>query len=160
MIAGRPFATPLRLTAAWRRAVLLHLLALDRDDRYGRFASPLSDDGIATYVAGIDFSNDYCFATIEADGQLSGFIHLAVHQQVAELGASVLSSQRRQGRGRRLFGAALVYAAARGIREIHLATGHPVARRICVGLGFGLTEGLGYPRVKVGLVKKDMHDNA
>ncbi len=151
LIGERLFATPLRLSAVWRPAVLKHLLALNQDDRYGRFASPLPDEGIAAYVERIDFHKDYGFATIEPDGQLSGFIHLAVYGSFAELGASVLAAQRRQGRARRLFQAALAYAAEQGIREIHLATGHPVARRICAGLGYGMTESVGYPRVRVFL---------
>lgn len=152
MIGEGLFVTPLRLSAVWRPAVLKHLLALSRDDRYGRFASPLPDDGIAAYVERIDFEHDYCFASLEPEGQLSAFIHLAVCGHAAELGASVLAAQRRQGRARHLFQTALAYASEQGLHEIHLATGHPVARRICAGLGYGMTEGVGYPRVRVGLV--------
>lgn len=141
----------LRLDAIWRPAVGKHLLALSPDDRYGRFASPLPDEAIAAYVARIDFAHDLCFATVEGDGRLSGFLHLAVHGQFAELGASVLSGQRRQGRARRLFKAAFASAADQGIREIHLATGHPVARHICAGLGYEMKDGEGYPRVRVRL---------
>lgn len=141
----------LRLEAVWRPAVLKHLLALTPDDRYGRFASPLRDDGIAAYVQRIDFRHDLCFATVEPAGQLSGFIHLAVHGEAAELGASVRSSWRRQGRAKMLFAGALAAATGYGIREVHLATGHPVARHICAGLGYAMSEGAGYPRVKVRL---------
>ncbi|MFH1659748.1 MAG: GNAT family N-acetyltransferase [Pseudomonadota bacterium] len=142
---------PRRLTAAARPAVLAHLLALSADDRYGRFATALSDAGIVAYNGRIDFGDDICLATQESDGRLSGFIHLAVHGAVAELGASVLPHWRQQGRARLLFGAALAAAAAGGMREIHLATGHPAARHICAGLGYAMTEGAGYPRVRVQL---------
>ncbi|MGB4063112.1 MAG: GNAT family N-acetyltransferase [Azonexus sp.] len=150
---------PRRLTTAARPAVLAHLLALSADDRYGRFATALSDAGIVAYVARIDFAGDLCLATQESDGRLSGFIHLAVHGAVAELGASVLPQWRHQGRARLLFGAALAAASAGGMREIHLATGHPAARHICAGLGYAMTEGAGYamtegagyPRVRVQL---------
>ena len=152
MIGKGPLASLPRLTADWRPAVLGHLLALSRDDRYGRFASPLPDDGIAAYVGRIDFAEDPCFATFGADGRIDGFIHLAVHGRVAELGASVLADRRRQGIARRLFRTALAHAGRAGIGEIHLATGHPVARRICAGLGHVLAEGKGYPRVRVLLV--------
>lgn len=142
-------AGPARLTAAARPAVLDHLLALDADDRYGRFATSLSDAGIAAYAAHIDFTRDLCFGMQEADGELSGFIHLAVHGTAAELGASVSAARRRQGRARALFRAALGCAFAGGIAEIHLATGHPAARHICAGLGCLLAEGTGHPRVVV-----------
>jgi N-acetylglutamate synthase-like GNAT family acetyltransferase len=96
---------------------------------------------VVAYADSIDFAHDLCFAIVEPDGQLSGFLHLAVHGQVAELGASVLPGQRRQGRARRLFKTALACAVDQGIREIHLATGHPVARHICAGLGYRMREG-------------------
>lgn len=151
MILEIPPCTVLRLDAVWRPAVGKHLLALGADDRYGRFASPLSDAAIAAYVERIDFARDLCFATVEPEGSLSGFLHLAVHGKFAELGASVLPGQRRRGRAHRLFKTALASAADQGIREIHLATGHPVARHICAGLGYPMREGAGYPRVMVGL---------
>lgn len=151
MIGEVPPCTVLRLDAVWRPAVGKHLLALGADDRYGRFASPLSDAAIAAYVERIDFARDLCFATVEPEGSLSGFLHLAVHGKFAELGASVLPGQRRRGRACRLFKTALASASDQGIREIHLATGHPVARHICTGLGYPMREGAGYPRVRVGL---------
>lgn len=135
-----------------RPAVLAHLLALTSDDRYGRFATALSDNAIVAYTERIDFTRDLCFATFEPDGQLSGFIHLAVYGEVAELGASVLPPWRAQGRAWWLFATALAFAASIGIQEVHLATGHPVARRICGGLGYGMRAGMGYPRVRVSLL--------
>jgi len=151
MILEVPPCTVLRLDAVWRPAVGKHLLALSPDDRYGRFASPLPDAAVAAYVESIDFAHDLCFATVEPEGCMSGFLHLAVHGKVAELGASVLPGQRRRGRAHGLFKTALASAADQGIREIHLATGHPVARHICAGLGYPMREGSGYPRVRVGL---------
>lgn len=140
-----------RLLEADRPAVLSHLLALTADDRYGRFASALADEGIAAYVARIDFAGDLCLGIVEADGALSGFIHLAVHGKVAELGASVASDCRGQGRARRLFAAALNEAVLARLAEVHLATGHPAARHICHSLGYAQHEGGGYPRVRVQL---------
>lgn len=142
---------PVRLHAVWRQAVRKHLLALGPDDRYGRFATALSDAAITAYAERIDFARDLCFATVEPDGLLSGFIHLAVYGEVAELGASVLPIWRKQGRARQLFAAALTVASASGIREIHLATGHPVARRICGRLGYLCKTQSVYPRGVVSL---------
>ncbi len=142
---------PVRIGAAWRHAVLAHLLALDADDRYARFATALSDAGIAAYVRGIDLQRDICLATTDPAGRTSGFIHLAVAGAVAELGASVQPRWRRQGLARRLFAAAVGFARAGGLREIHLATAHPVARRIFASLGYACTLQLAYPRGVVAM---------
>ena len=127
-----------RLAARDRAAILAHLLALNPDDRYGRFASALSDRAIASYVARIALSNDLAFGIGENSGRLSAFINLAVHDEIGELGASVLPAYRRQGQARRLFAAALAHAGHLGIARVHLATGHPAALRIAHGLGYAV----------------------
>lgn len=142
---------PVRLDASSRQAVAEHLLSLDADDRYSRFATPITDQGIAAYVGRIDFARDLCFATQREDRSLSGFIHLAVQGRVAELGASVAVEWRARGVARSLFRTALMHAGGQGIGEVHLATGHPVARRICQGLGYRVEGGFDYPRAKVWL---------
>ena len=124
-----------RLAARDRAAILAHLLALNPDDRYGRFASALSDQAIASYVVRIALDRDLAFGIGENSGRLSAFIHLAVHDEIGELGASVLPECRRQGQARRLFAIALAQASHLGIARVHLATGHPAALRICHGLG-------------------------
>ncbi len=150
-----PARPVLRLTPTHRRSVAQHLLALDADDRYSRFASALSDAGIAAYVRRIDFARDPCFGIVEPGGGLSGFIHLAVCEDVAELAASVLPPWRRRGRARQLIDVALRFAAAIGIREVHLATGHPAAH-ICGGLGHHTLVGSEYPRVRVQLGRQEI----
>lgn len=122
-----------RLAGGDRAAILEHLLALNRDDRYGRFASALSDDAIAGYVARIALDDDLAFGL---GCPLSAFIHLAVHGRIGELGASVLPACRRQGQARRLFAAALAQAGHLGITHVHLATGHPAAVYISRRLGY------------------------
>ena len=125
-----------RLAARDRAAILAHLLALNPDDRYGRFASALSDQAIASHVVRIALNRDLAFGIGENSGRLSAFIHLAVHDEIGELGASVLPECRRQGQARRLFAAALAHAGHLGIARVHLATGHPAALRIAHGLGY------------------------
>ena len=146
-------ATPVRLLdQGCRPAILDHLLALSPDDRYGRFASTLTDHAIATYVTGMDLERDLGFGIAGRTGPggpLAGFIHLARYGDIAELGASVLPACRRQGHARLLFAAALEEATRQGIREVHLATGHPAARHICRSLGYPFREGSGHPRVRV-----------
>ena len=108
------------------------------DDRYGRFASALSDQAIAGYVARIALDRDLAFGIGENSGRLSAFIHLAVHDEIGELGASVLPECRRQGQARRLFAAALAHSGQHGVARVHLATGHPAALRIAHGLSYAV----------------------
>lgn len=146
-ILGQPY----RVTDEHRASVLAHLLALDNDDRYGRFATALSDAGISTYVSRIDLTRDIGLAVVGADEKVIGFIHLALHRHSAELGASVSEHWRKQGVAYRLFKTAVIQARVAGIREIHLATAHPVARHIFTKLGYECQLNPSYPRGVVGL---------
>ncbi|KXB30350.1 hypothetical protein AT959_13475 [Dechloromonas denitrificans] len=141
--------SPQALSELARPRIAAHLLALDADDRHGRFSAVLSDAGIGHYVERIDFQRDRCLGLFAADGRLIAFIHLALHGHVAELAASVLAPQRRRGLARALFANALRVAEAEGIREVHLATGHPAARRICLELGYPVEGSHGYPRARI-----------
>ena len=125
-----------QLAAADRAAILDHLLTLNRDDRYGRFASALSDHAIAGYVARLQFELDTGFGIVGEDRRLLGFLHLAIHAPTGEIGASVLPECRRRGLARQLFAAGFALARQRGVENIHLATGHPAALRICIALGY------------------------
>lgn len=146
-ISGEPY----RVANGQSASVLAHLLALDNDDRYGRFATALSDAGIAAYVSRIDFTLDIGLAVAGADQQVIGFIHLAVHGDAAELGASVSPHWRKQGVAHRLFKTAAIQARAAGVQEIHLATAHPVSRHIFTKLGYECHLNPSYPRGIVGL---------
>lgn len=147
-IVGEPY----RVIAFHRPALLTHLLDLNDDDRYGRFASSLSDAGIASYVNRIDLEKDIGLALASADGRMIGFIHLAIHGDAAELGASVSAPWRRQGVAQQLFKAAVKSARNAGICEIHLATAHPVARHILARLGYPSRMQMTYPRGVVPLL--------
>lgn len=148
----RPMASaPFRIAAGERTAVLAHLLALDADDRYGRFATYLSDAAIAAYVDRLDLARDIGLAVADADERIIGFIHLAIHGDAAELGASVALAWRKQGVAYRLFQTAIQQARTAGIGEIHLAAAHPVARHIFARLGHACRLNPTYPRGIVGL---------
>ncbi|WP_153146111.1 GNAT family N-acetyltransferase [Dechloromonas sp. H13] len=148
-----PAALAVRRLAAGDRAIILaHLLALDRDDRYGRFGSALSDHAIATYVGRLRLDHDAGFGIVDASGLLTGFIHLAVHAPSGEIGASVLPESRRQRLARRLFAAAFRHARHRSLDTIHLATGHPAALRICHTLGLAVDLRPTAPRAIVRLI--------
>lgn len=146
-IVGEPY----RVIAYHRPTLLTHLLDLNDDDRYGRFATSLSNAEITSYVNRIDLERDIGLAVASADERIIGFIHLAVHGDAAELGASVSAPWRRQGVAQQLFKAAVKSARSAGIREIHLATAHPVARHILTRLGYPCRMQMTYPRGVVPL---------
>ena len=148
-MANLPNTPPQRLDHGDKPAILRHLLALGPDDRYGRFASALADAAIANYVEKIDFECDLGFGLVDAAGELSGFIHLALYHPQAELAASVRLAARHQGQAKRLFWAALAAAEMLGIRRVHLATGHPAALHIAHGLGYRLQTSPTMPRASI-----------
>ena len=63
-------ASPVRLTAYHRDAVLDHFLRLGDDDRRMRFLQTPTDATLAAYVAGIDFATSACFGSFDLDGRL------------------------------------------------------------------------------------------
>ena len=143
-----------RLHATDRAAILDHLLALNADDRYGRFASALSDHAIAAYVRSLALDRDAGFGIAGATGQLSGFIHLAIHGTTGEIGASVLPASRRCGQARQLFAAAFRHAGRVDISHIHLATGHPAAIRIGHSLACRVERRASAPRAIIFLAQE------
>lgn len=108
-----------------RARVLAHLLALADDDRHLRFGQVATDEQIALYVNGIDFSRDKLFGIFDGRLQLVAMAHLAFAEdgQSTEFGVSVLAHQRGRGFGARLFEHAVVHARNRMARcmTIHLA---------------------------------------
>jgi len=92
-----------RLDERARDALLAHFLALAPEDRRLRFGSSLSADGIAAYVDGIDFDRDAVFAVHDDSLALVAVAHLALGDDHAELGLSVLPAHRGRGVGSALF---------------------------------------------------------
>lgn len=135
-----------RADAGWRPALRRHLLALDADDRYGRFGMVAADALIEAYVAGIDFRSDVCVVASDTTGRCCGLIHLALFAGVAELGLSVQADCRRRGLGQQLLAAALQHARVRGITEIHLVTAPSSVLRMCARLGVPYRLRQAYPR--------------
>jgi len=140
-----------RLAALDTAQIVEHLLTLNADDRHARFSALVSNQGIADYVGRINYRRDLCIGAMSPHFGLLGFIHLAFYGTSAELGASVASEWRQRGIGRALFARALRMGRALGLREIHLASGHPAARHICASLGCKVVLGDGYPRARVYL---------
>lgn len=100
------------LFAHERPLFLDHLKRLPPEDRRFRFAHPkVSDDWIATYVAGIA-ADDLVLAGFDGD-RLVGAVHVAFGGDVAELGISVDADCRGRGMGAELLARAIRWARNR-----------------------------------------------
>lgn len=85
-----------------RPRLLVHLLALDPEDRRLRFGQALSDEGVEQYTDRIDLSRDVVFVVTNDDFAIIGAAHLAREDEHAQLGVSVLAKNRGQGIGEAL----------------------------------------------------------
>ncbi len=117
-----------------RRRLLMHLLALDENDRYLRFGSVLSDELITKYVQTIDFSRDSVFGVHDSNFKLVGVGHLAfaprdvipvvgaatVKEKIAEFGVSVSTSARGMGVGSKLFERAAIHCRNADVDTLYM----------------------------------------
>jgi GNAT superfamily N-acetyltransferase len=117
-----------------RAAITAHLTTLDKGGRALRFGSSLHYDGVAKYVATIDFSRDILEGVWD-DNALVGVAHLAIYREdgrcVGELGISVLPEGRHQHLGQRLLSRTLLHARLNRVARVHvefLVRNRPMAR--------------------------------
>jgi len=115
-----PNALTRELCANERPQLLIHLLALDSEDRRLRFAHPLSDDGVRHYVEGIDLTRDAVFVVNDTNLAIIGAAHLAREVGQAQLGISVLPKCRRQGIGGGLLARCTARARNWGVRVMFM----------------------------------------
>ena len=120
-----------RLDEGDRNAVKEHFFALPPHDRSLRFGIALAPAVIAAYVERIDLVRDAIFGIRDDRHVLAGVAHVAVEDQVAELGLSVLPRHRRRGFGSALFRRAAAYARSRFVPKLlmqFLWTNVPILR--------------------------------
>ncbi len=103
-----------------RKRIALHLLALDRSDRYLRFGYMANDEQVQRYVDGLNFERDEIFGIYNRKLELIAMAHLAFSTDAklsscAEFGVSVLASARGRGYGSRLFDRAVMHARNEGV---------------------------------------------
>ena len=108
------------LSANGRPELLAHLIRLSTHDRRLRFGVPVSDETIARYVEGIDFTGDTVFGLRDDDGRLVGATHFARIDEIVELGLSVDERQRGRGLAQAMFRRAMLHARNRGFRELYM----------------------------------------
>ncbi|MBV2264703.1 MAG: GNAT family N-acetyltransferase [Thauera sp.] len=99
----RPPGPLLGFAPADAERILAHLVALDVDDRFLRFGYGIGDEGIARYVARIDFARDHVHGLTDAGGRVVALAHMAVRDGEVDFGLSVAPAWRRRGLGRILF---------------------------------------------------------
>ncbi|HEY3180226.1 MAG TPA: GNAT family N-acetyltransferase [Casimicrobiaceae bacterium] len=109
-----------RVGSSARKAFLAHLVALPSDDVRLRFGSPLAAAAIAAYVDRIDFERDAVFAVYDDNLAIVGAAHVGFFDDAAELGVSVLPSQRRHGLGTALVIRASDHARNRRTMRIYM----------------------------------------
>jgi GNAT superfamily N-acetyltransferase len=121
------------LTSRARRRLLKHFIALAPGDRLLRFGTIASDDVIARYVEGLDFSRDTVFGVYDRRLRLLGVGHLAfalrettdadsvtIKARVAEFGVSVAASARGLGVGSALFRRAAIHCRNADIDTLYM----------------------------------------
>jgi GNAT superfamily N-acetyltransferase len=114
-------AVPVKeLTRTDRAALGTHFLSLDAEDRRLRFAIPLSDTAIWSYIARIDFERDAVFGVYDDELRLLGAAHVARGEGQAELGVSVRAGHRHRGLGGALLERACLRARNWGLRTLFM----------------------------------------
>ncbi len=91
----------MRLAPHERDLYSAHLLALSAQERYLRFSTSMSDEGIRSYVQSIDLTCDRLYAAFVdrdagAEATPIGMAHLARGFGYAEIGVSVLAPYQRR----------------------------------------------------------------
>ncbi|MEN3366507.1 MAG: hypothetical protein V7606_3781 [Burkholderiales bacterium] len=117
-----------------RRRLLMHFLALDKNDRLLRFGSVLPDELITRYVQRLDFNRDTIFGVYDDNLELAAVGHLAfaprealplvanatLKARVAEFGASVSASARGRGIGSKLFERAAIHCRNEDVDTLYI----------------------------------------
>ena len=136
---------PRRLSSVDRPAVLRHYRALTLHDRYLRFGGHSVDSFVTSYVARFDFSSDAMFGATEDGLSLIGVAHLARCGQHAELGLSVLPSDRNKGIGRSLLLRGYLHARNWGAPALcmHCLAANVSVIRLARGLNMEIVAELG-----------------
>lgn len=120
-----PFFSIRSLGPNHRRRVLIHLLALDSQDRMMRFGYVANDAQINAYVERLDFQNDAVFGVFNRRLELVALAHLAIcrsleSEPVGDFGVSVFPAWRGRGLGGRLYERAALHARNEGVEVLQI----------------------------------------
>jgi len=115
-----PMPLAVRLGPSHFHDICAHLLRLGPQDRYLRFGHQVDDATLVRYAHGLDLARDAIYGVVDPELELVAFAHLALGEDCAELGLSVLPSQRRRGLGRVLLERATTHARAQGLGTLFM----------------------------------------
>ena len=108
------------MTGVQTCALPIYFLSLGTEDRRLRFGFTARDATIERYVSDIDFSRDAAFGVRGKGMQFDGITHLALENNHAEIGVSVLEPARGRGVGSALVARAAMHARNRGIKVLFM----------------------------------------
>jgi GNAT superfamily N-acetyltransferase len=148
---------PKKLPPASRQALIEHFCALGAEDRRLRFGNMISDQGVAAYVAKIDFDRDAVFGIFDAELKLAAVAHVALSADTAELGVSVLPAYRGHGAGSALFDRAVMFARNALVRGLfmHCLVENAAMMHIAKKAGMRIVAGSGEADAHVELAPSD-----
>jgi GNAT superfamily N-acetyltransferase len=127
-----------RLNENYRGGAVAHFSSLSAEDRRLRFGSTLSAEGIASYVDRIDFERDAAFAVHDDSLLIVGIAHVALEEDHAELGLSVLPAHRGRGVGSALFERGAQHARNRFVRTLFMHCLRENAAIVHIAQNFGM----------------------
>lgn len=98
--------------------ILAHLLTLDTDDRMLRFGHGIRDEGLASYVARLDYVRDHVHGLNDARGDIVALAHIAMRDGDVDFGLSVTLPYRGRGLGHALFSHVIAMAQRGGATRV------------------------------------------
>lgn len=132
---GRP-GPLIGFTPADAERILAHLVALDGDDRFLRFGYGIGNEGIASYVARMDFALDRVHGLTDASGRIVALAHMAIRDGEVDFGLSVAPAWRRRGLGRILFAHVVELASLLRVQRVLCHSISPVVLQRAGACGF------------------------
>lgn len=126
----------IRFVPADSERIAAHLAALDVDDRFLRFGYGIRDEGIASYVARIDFARDHVHGLSDGSGSIVALAHAAVRDGEVDFGLSVTPACRGLGLGRILFDHVVELARRTGATRILCHSISPAVLHMAGACGF------------------------
>ncbi|WP_341646022.1 GNAT family N-acetyltransferase [Thauera sp. SDU_THAU2] len=116
--------------------ILAHLLMLNADDRMLRFGYGIRDEGIAGYVARLDFARDHLHGLCAASGEIIALAHVGIRDGETDFGLSVTLAHRGRGLGHRLFGHVIELAKSSGAACVVCHSISPAVHHMAILHGF------------------------
>jgi len=129
------------LDAGHRQALQLHLMMLNKGDRYARFGCALCDDAVLTWVRDTDWDRTQWWdAWSAADAGLLGALQLTPtsHPSVHELALSVHPKTRHLGVAAAVLKDVAETRTGANLKALVCENGHPAVMRMAKALGLEL----------------------